>query len=79
MRYAIKHSGCDSKAVQLFKHSGGGGYKFEGDYEAYMTELQSNADMNVIPVEETRQRVALLAPSVAPSAAPFIVPSASSE
>ena len=41
LEYAVKASKCDSHAVQFFRHSCEGGYKFEGDYEAYMRELRS--------------------------------------
>ena len=41
LRYAVDQSGCDRNAVGFFKHSCEGGYKFEGDLEAYMKELDN--------------------------------------
>jgi hypothetical protein len=39
LQYAIWQSGCDKYAKEHFCHSADG-YKFEGDYEAFMQELE---------------------------------------
>lgn len=39
LRFAIAHSNCDKKAQEHFRHAAGG-YKFEGDYEAFQVELE---------------------------------------
>ena len=38
LQFAIAHSGCDTKAKEHFKYAAGG-YKFEGDYEAFQEVL----------------------------------------
>jgi len=40
LQYAIEQSGCDKKAREHFAHVAGG-YKFEGDYEAFQQELEA--------------------------------------
>jgi hypothetical protein len=39
LQFAIAHSGCDTKAKEHFQYAAGG-YKFEGDYEAFQEELE---------------------------------------
>ena len=39
LRFAVAHSGCDTKAKEHFQYAAGG-YKFEGDYEAFQEELE---------------------------------------
>jgi hypothetical protein len=39
IKFAIAHSGCNTKAKEHFQHAAGG-YKFEGDYEAFQAELE---------------------------------------
>ena len=46
LSYTIAHSGYDATVVQLFRHSVGG-YKFEGDYEVYIQELQAYSDEHI--------------------------------
>ena len=43
LRYAVQVSDCDSKAKQHFTYSNKdvGGYRFEGDYEAYQRRLEA--------------------------------------
>jgi transposase len=38
LHFVIAQSGCDRKAREHFQHAAGG-YKFEGDYEAFQEEL----------------------------------------
>ena len=40
LQYAVEQSGCDKKAREHFSYSAGG-YKFEGDYEAFQQELEA--------------------------------------
>jgi hypothetical protein len=39
LQYAVEQSGCDKKAMEHFRHAAGG-YKFDGDYEAFQRELE---------------------------------------
>ena len=40
LEYAVQNSGCNKYAVSFFRYSCEGGYKFEGNYEAYIRELE---------------------------------------
>ena len=40
LSYAIENSGCDTQAEAHFRYCAGG-YKFEGDYEEFMKELDN--------------------------------------
>ena len=40
LEYAVSYSACGSIAVGMFKHSCHGGYRFIGELEAYMRQLQ---------------------------------------
>ena len=43
LKFAVENSGCDRFAVEHFRHSAAG-YRFEGDYEALLRELQHYED-----------------------------------
>jgi hypothetical protein len=48
LQYAMEQSGCDKKAKERFRHAAGG-YKFEGDYEAFQRELEAWSMHETVP------------------------------
>jgi hypothetical protein len=51
LKFAIAHSGCDTKAREHFQYAASG-YKFEGDYEAFQEELERWSQEQDQEVEE---------------------------